>query len=294
MRLRVEGLGKRYRGNHWGLRGVDFELGPGVVGLLGLNGAGKSTLLRILASITRPTEGRATWNGEEIARRPDAVRRVLGYLPQDFGVYPNLNVREFLSYLAAVKGLPSRPAAERIEALLDLVNLRDDARRRLGGFSGGMRQRVGIAQALLNDPELLIVDEPTTGLDPEERVRFRNLLSDLAGERIVILSTHIVPDVESVATDLVIVDHGRLVAHEAPERLLAAVEGKAWQWTVPSSELPAVRERFQVSGTLRRSAGVEVRAVAAEPPAPTARSVSPTLEDGYLWRIAEHRRAEAA
>jgi len=293
MRLEIEGLGKLYRGGHWGLRGVDLQLGPGVVGLLGPNGAGKSTLLRLLATITRPTEGRALWNGEEIARQPDRVRRILGYLPQDFGVYANLDAREFLSYLAAAKGLPRRVAADRIEALLDLVNLRDDARRRLGGFSGGMRQRVGIAQALLNDPELLIVDEPTTGLDPEERVRFRNLLSDLAGERIVILSTHIVPDVESVATDLVIIDRGRLVAHEAPETLLAAVEGKAWTWTVASAELPAVRERFQVSGTLRRSEGVEVRAVSATPPAAGARAVPPTLEDGYLWRIAEHRRAVA-
>jgi len=294
LRLEVEGLGKLYRGGHWGLRGVDLTLGAGVVGLLGPNGAGKSTLLRILATITRPTEGGASWNGEEIARRPDAVRRILGYLPQDFGVYPNLDAREFLSYIAAAKGLPQRAAAERIEALLDLVNLRDDAKRRLGGYSGGMRQRVGIAQALLNDPQLLIVDEPTTGLDPEERVRFRNLLSDLAGERIVILSTHIVPDVESVATDLVIIDRGRLVAHEPPESLLAAVDGKAWQWTVPSGELGAVRERFQVSGTLRRSDGVEVRAVAAERPTGDARAVAPTLEDGYLWRIAEHRRREAS
>ncbi len=210
MRLTVERLGKRYRGDHWGLRGVDLDLGPGVVGLLGPNGAGKSTLLRIVATITTATEGRALWNGRDVAAEPDAVRTVLGYLPQDFGIYPNLTPREFLAYLAAAKGIPRRVARERIEGLLDLVNLREDANRRLGGFSGGMRQRVGIAQALLADPQLLIVDEPTTGLDPEERVRFRNLLSDLAGQRIVVLSTHIVSDVESVATDLVVIDRGRL------------------------------------------------------------------------------------
>jgi ABC-2 type transport system ATP-binding protein len=294
MRLTLEGLGKRYRGDHWGLRGVDCELGPGVVGLLGPNGAGKSTLLRIVATITGASEGRALWNGADVARDPDAVRRVLGYLPQDFGIYPNLTPREFLAYLAAAKGIPRRAARERIEALLDLVHLREEANRRLGGFSGGMRQRVGIAQALLGDPRLLIVDEPTTGLDPEERVRFRNLLSDLSGERIVVLSTHIVPDVESVATDLVVIDRGRLVAHEPPERLLAAVEGKVWQWLVPSAELPAVRERFQISATLRRSDGVEVRAVAEAPPAAGARAVPSTLEDGYLWRIARHRREAAA
>jgi ABC-2 type transport system ATP-binding protein len=294
MRLVLEGLGKRYRGDHWGLRGVDCELGPGVVGLLGPNGAGKSTLLRIVATITGATEGRVLWNGADVARDPDAVRRVLGYLPQDFGIYPNLTPREFLAYLAAAKGIPRRAARERIEALLDLVHLREEANRRLGGFSGGMRQRVGVAQALLGDPQLLIVDEPTTGLDPEERVRFRNLLSDLSGERIVILSTHIVPDVESVATDLVVIDRGRLVAHEPPERLLAAVEGKVWQWLVPSAELPAVRERYQISATLRRSDGVEVRAVAEAPPAAVARPVPPSLEDGYLWRIARHRREAAA
>ncbi len=290
MRLTIEGLGKRYRGGTWGLRGVDLELGPGVVGLLGPNGAGKSTLLRLLATISRPTEGRVLWNGEDIVARPEPLRRVLGYLPQDFGVYPNLTAREFLAYLAAAKGLARAAARQRIEALLELVALRDDAGRPLGGFSGGMRQRVGIAQALLADPQLLVVDEPTTGLDPEERVRFRNLLSDLSGERIVILSTHIVPDVESVATDLVAIDHGRQIAHDPPEDWLAAVEGRVWQWTVPSAELAAVRERFRISGALRRAEGVEVRAVAESAPTPEARPVAPTLEDGYLWTVERARR----
>jgi len=293
MRLVIEGLGKRYRGGVWGLRGLDLDLAPGVVGLLGPNGAGKSTLLRILATISRPTEGRVTWDGVDVVARPEPLRAVLGYLPQDFGVYPNLSAREFLAYVAAAKGLARAAARARIESLLDLVNLRDDARRPLGGFSGGMRQRVGIAQALLNDPRLLIVDEPTTGLDPEERVRFRNLLSDLSGERIVVLSTHIVPDVESVATDLVAIDRGRLIEHAAPERLLAEVEGRVWQWLVPSSELAATRERFRVSGALRRSDGVEVRAVAGSAPTAAARPVAPTLEDGYLWAL-ERRRQEAA
>jgi len=293
MRLTISGLGKRYRGGVWGLRGIDLELGPGVVGLLGPNGAGKSTLLRILATISKPTEGSVRWDGEDVVARPEPLRAVLGYLPQDFGVYPNLNAREFLVYIAAAKGLPRAAARARIDALLELVNLRDEAKRPLGAFSGGMRQRVGIAQALLNDPRLLIVDEPTTGLDPEERVRFRNLLSDLSGERIVILSTHIVPDVEAVATDLVAIDRGRLIEHAAPERLLAEVEGRVWQWTVPSAELPAVRERFRISGALRRSDGVEVRAVAAAAPAPGARPVAPTLEDGYLWALARQRREAA-
>jgi ABC-2 type transport system ATP-binding protein len=291
MRLQIEGLGKRYRGGNWGLRGVDLDLAPGVVGLLGPNGAGKSTLLRILATISKPTEGRVLWNGDDVFRDPEPLRRALGYLPQDFGVYPNLTAREFLAYVAAAKGVAARAARERIETLLDLVALRDDAARPLGGFSGGMRQRVGIAQALLADPQLLVVDEPTTGLDPEERVRFRNLLSDLSGERIVLLSTHIVPDVESVATDLVAIDRGRRIAHDRPEAWLAAVEGRVWQWIVPSAELPSVRERFRISGALRRAEGVEVRAVADGAPTPAARPVAPTLEDGYLW-IVERARAE--
>src|ERR1035437_1928384 len=182
--------------------------------------------MSILATITKATEGRVLWNGTDIARKPDALRSVLGYLPQDFGVYPNLSAVEFLEYLAAVKGLDAASAKRRIDELLELVNLTEARKRPLGGFSGGMRQRVGIAQALLNDPELLIVDEPTAGLDPEERVRFRNLLSDLSGERIVILSTHIVSDVEATATEIALISGGILVDHAPPEELLRAAEGR--------------------------------------------------------------------
>src|SRR6266850_6969752 len=212
MRLLIENLSKEYRGSVRALSEVHLALGPGVLGLLGPNGAGKSTLMRILATITQPSSGRVLWNETEIARDPDVLRAVLGYLPQDFGVYPNLNALEFLEYLAAVRGIAAAAARKRIGELLELVNLTDAAKRPLGGYSGGMRQRVGIAQALLNDPQLLIVDEPTAGLDPEERVRFRNLLGDLSGERIVLLSTHIVSDVEATAAHIALLAHGRLLA----------------------------------------------------------------------------------
>lgn len=285
MNLVITNVSKRYRGNIWGLREFSLSLGPGVVGLLGPNGAGKSTLMRILATIARPTSGTVTWDGADIARSPDRLRAVLGYLPQDFGVYPNLTPLEFLEYLAAAKGLDAPTARRRVDELLQLVNLFEARHQRLGGFSGGMRQRVGIAQALLNDPRLLIVDEPTAGLDPEERVRFRNLLSDLSGERIVILSTHIVSDVEAVATDIAIIARGRLVRHAVPEDLLRAVKGQVWEWQIPSGEVPAARTRFRVSGTIRRNEGVLIRVLAGSAPGPDAHPVEPSLEDAYLHAV---------
>ena len=241
MKLQIAGVGKTYNGRVQALRDFTLDVGPGVLGLLGPNGAGKSTLMRILATITSATQGTVTWNGHDIAREPDALRSALGYLPQDFGVYPNLNAVEFLEYLAAVKGIEAAAARRRIVELLALVNLTDASKRPLGGYSGGMKQRVGIAQALLNDPQLLIVDEPTAGLDPEERVRFRNLLSELSGERIVILSTHIVSDVEASATEIAILAQGQLVTHGAPEALLASVEGKVWEWLVSSAQLAELK-----------------------------------------------------
>lgn len=293
MQLTVENLSKTYRGNVQALRNVNFTLQPRVLGLLGPNGAGKSTLMRILATVTRASSGRALWNRADIAREPDAVRGALGYLPQDFGVYPNLSAVEFLEYLAAVKGIPAAAARRRIAELLVLVNLADAAKRPLGGFSGGMRQRVGIAQALLNDPKLLIVDEPTAGLDPEERVRFRNLLSELAGERIVILSTHIVSDVEAVATDIAILAHGQLLAQGSVEELLAKVRAKTWEVVVPSAQLPALREQCLVSSTAHRSDGVHARVVADSAPSSSARPLEPSLEDAYLAVLATQRKGAA-
>jgi ABC-type multidrug transport system ATPase subunit len=249
--------------------------------------------MRILATITRPSAGRVLWNGEDVARDPDALRQVLGYLPQDFGVYPNLNPVEFLELVAAAKGLESRAARRRIDALLELVNLQDVRKRALGGFSGGMRQRVGVAQALLNDPRLLIVDEPSAGLDPEERVRLRHLLSELSGQRIVMLSTHIVSDVEASATRIALIARGRVLQQGPPEALLAGVEGKVWEWTVSGEALSGLKERHIVSGAIRRSDGVAVRVVAEQAPAPEARPAAPALEDAYLWHVGAARAAVA-
>jgi ABC-type multidrug transport system ATPase subunit len=293
MQLAIENVTKRYKRSVVALRNFSLQLKPGVLGLLGPNGAGKTTLMTILATITKATEGRVLWNGVDIACEPDSLRSVLGYLPQDFGVYPNLNAVEFLEYLAAVKGLDAGLARRRISELLELVNLTDASKRPLGAFSGGMRQRVGIAQALLNDPQLLIVDEPTAGLDPEERVRFRNLLSDLSGERVVILSTHIVSDVEATATEIALIAKGTLVAHASPEELLKGVEGRVWEWVTPSAGVSAAKQQYLISSTTRRSDGMHVRVLTDAPPA-NAQALPPSLEDAYLFCLARHRSGEGS
>src|SRR6056297_3221153 len=204
MKLSIENLGKQYGEDTWGIRDITLELDAGIHGLLGPNGAGKSTLMGILTTVVKPTTGTAYWNGTDIVESPEVVRSVLGYLPQEFGVYPDLTLEEFLEYVAALRGLDSETTSARIDEMITLTNLVDVRKRKLKTFSGGMKQRVGIAQALLNDPDLLIVDEPTVGLDPEERVRLRSALANTATDRIVLLSTHIVPDVEATANELAI------------------------------------------------------------------------------------------
>ena len=291
MELKIKNLSKKYNNSFWALKDLNLELKSGVCGLLGPNGAGKSTMMRIISTITKATEGEILWNGIDIGKEPNAIRKVLGYLPQDFGVYPNLNAVEFLEYMAGIKGINGRDTKKRIEELLDLVNLRDAKKRALSSYSGGMKQRVGIAQALLNDPEILIVDEPTVGLDPEERVRFRNLISDLSINRIVIFSTHIVSDVEATAASIAIISKGELLTHSTPEGLLNEVEGKVWEWVVPEKELEIVRNNWIVSGTIRRNDGVHIRVVSAKAPKEGLLSIAPNLEDAYLYFISNRKGA---
>ena len=295
LKLLIDKVSKRYRGSDfYALRDITLDIGPGILGLLGPNGAGKSTLMRIIATITKPTHGTVRWNGTDTSQQPDEIRAVLGYLPQDFGVYPNLNADEFLRYMAAIKGVDPSAAKERIEDLLAFVNLLEARKRPLGDYSGGMKQRIGIAQALLNDPRVLIVDEPTVGLDTEGRVRFRHLLAELAGDRIVILSTHIVSDVEATANDIAIVNQGHLLVRSSPEELLQSVEGKIWDWIIPSAELTDAKQRHLISSIVRRKDGLHTRVVAETSPADEARpSSSPTLEEAYLYRISSHRGAGA-
>jgi ABC-type multidrug transport system ATPase subunit len=219
--LEIDGVAMNYRGVT-ALHPLTLHLDPGITGLLGPNGAGKSTLMRIIATVAKPSAGSLRWDGTELRHSPDVLRRELGYLPQDAGVYPQLSAVEFLRYVAALKGLPARTSARQIDLLIEQLNLTGARSRPLGGFSGGMRQRVAIAQALLGDPQLIVVDEPTVGLDPEERVRFRDLISELGRERIVLLSTHIVSDVEAAASRIVIMNQGRICADGTPAAVIGA------------------------------------------------------------------------
>ena len=264
------------------MRDLSLDVESGVLGLLGPNGAGKTTLMQLVATVSRPTAGEISFQGVDVLKAPDYLRRRLGFLPQDFGVYDDLTAEEFLTYLAALKGVRSK---ETIGRMLEMVNLHEVAGRRVGGFSGGMRQRLGIAQALVGDPDLVIVDEPTAGLDPEERVRFRNLLTELAVGKLVVLSTHIVSDIESSATRIAVMDEGLLVGCETPEGLLRAAEGKVWEVLVPSADYEAIRERLTVSRALFRPEGVHLRLLDSTRPMRGALPVEPSLEDAYLCLI---------
>jgi ABC-type multidrug transport system ATPase subunit len=235
--------------------------------------------MQMVATITRPTEGQIEFQGVNILKEPELLRRQLGYLPQDFGVYDNLTAFEFLSYFAGLKGVTSR---SRIDELLETVNLHSVGHRPAATFSGGMRQRLGIAQALLNDPAILIVDEPTAGLDPEERVRFRHLLTDLGQGKLVLLSTHIVSDVESLADTIAVMREGRLVTCAAPEVLLQSARGRVWEAIVAPAEYDAAKGRIKVTRAVRQVDGVHVRVVASAQPFATASVVEPDLEDAFV------------
>ncbi|EMR04013.1 ABC transporter ATP-binding protein [Cesiribacter andamanensis] len=295
MRLSIKNISKEYAGGKLALRNISLEQQNGILGLLGPNGAGKSSLMRILATITQPTAGSVHWEGIDILKNPNALRRVLGYLPQDFGVYPNLSPQEFLTYLAAIKGMSGRATRQRIEALLEEVNLTEVRHQPIRTFSGGMRQRIGIAQVLLNDPRLIIMDEPTVGLDPEERVRFRNLLSQLSGERLVILSSHIVSDIETIASSIAIINGGSLLQHNYPHEILQGVEGKVYEALLEEAELKDFASRQQIIHTMRRQGGWMARYLNASglPAHSTETPVRATLEDAYLWQVSHKAKASA-
>ena len=291
MKLEIRHVTKRYR-DKMAAADVSLTLTAGVWGLLGANGAGKTTLMRMLAGILRPTEGQILCDGVEIGALGAAYREKLGYLPQEFGFYPEFTVQDYLEYMAALKGLPRAEAARQIDALLERVSLAEVRRKKIIKLSGGMKRRVGIAQALLNDPEILILDEPTAGLDPGERVRFRNLLSEFAQERIVLISTHIVSDVEYIAAENAVMKDGKIIAVDTTEGLVQQIEGKVWQGSAPAGELPRWEHRLQVVNLRNEPDGtVTLRYLAEAPQLPGSIPARPKLEDLYLWLFPEETEA---
>jgi ABC-2 type transport system ATP-binding protein len=286
MQIRTQNLSKTYRGGIQALCDVNLEIGTGMFGLLGPNGAGKTTLLRILATLIKPSRGRADVDGFDVTDRQHkwAVKRLLGYLPQELSLYPDLTVHEFLDYIATLKQLHERHArAAEVERLLALTRLEGVARQRIKRLSGGMKRRVGIAQALIGDPRLLIVDEPTAGLDPEERVRFRTLLARMAGDRIVLLSTHIVEDVATTCHDMAVLHEGRVRFRGSPTTLVRAARDQAWELTLPPERQPD--PTWHVVTSVHDDQGRRLRIVGPQPHA-DARPVSPTLEEAYLALMA--------
>lgn len=281
MALVITNLTKQYNKHKTGLSDYSITIDKGILGLLGPNGAGKSTLMKIIATISKPTQGTVFLDGEDIVQNPDRIRKVLGYLPQDFGVYPNLNAYEFLTYIAALKGLGGNDLRKRIDMLLEGVNLTADAKRPIGTYSGGMKQRIGIAQALLNDPKILIFDEPTVGLDPEERVRFRQLVSDLADDCIIILSSHIVSDIETIADEVAIMQNGRLLAKAVQPDIIKNVEGSVFETLIDSSALSDFKTKHLVIDTNRQKDKTRVRYITTAPLAGST-ALTATLEDAYL------------
>jgi ABC-type multidrug transport system ATPase subunit len=289
MQIDIAHLNKIYRGGVNAITDLSLVIPSGMYGLLGPNGAGKTTLMRILAGILRPTSGTiqvGEYDGNT-ERGRTAIKRVLGYLPQDLGVYPDLSAREFLDYVAILKGIDeSKLRRQRVEELLELVSLADVASRKLKTFSGGMKRRIGIAQALLNNPRLLIVDEPTAGLDPEERIRFRNLLSDLGGDRIVLLSTHIVEDIAQTCRRLAIMNKGHLLFQGTTEELTSEARGKVWIVTTngfkPEGDITVV-------STMNMGTTVQYRVVGDLNTTEGAMATEPSLEDSYVWLMREKR-----
>ncbi len=290
--LSISGLSHSYDGRTRALDDVTLTIPRGMFGLLGPNGAGKSTLMRCVATLQVPTAGSIVFDGIDVLAEPARLRAVLGYLPQDFGVYPRVSAYDMLDHLAVLKGVIARgERRDVIETLLHQVNLWEVRKKPIAGFSGGMRQRFGIAQALIGRPKLIIVDEPTAGLDPEERNRFNNLLAEVGENMVVILSTHIVDDVTDLCSRVALMVDGRIVANDTPTALIEAIHGKIWARTIDKAELAACRERFGVIATRLRAGRTQVRVLADTAPEPAFEPVPSNLEDFYFATLHRHRQA---
>ena len=286
MKLEIENLTKRFQ-DVAAVDGVSCTLTTGVYGLLGVNGAGKTTLMRMLCTLLKPTGGRILWDGKDIFELDGAYRRVLGYLPQDFGFYPDFTVRDYLRYISSIKGLRPAAARQRTALLLQQVGLEKAENKKMKKLSGGMKRRVGIAQAMLNDPRILILDEPTAGLDPNERIRFRNLISELAQDRLVLLSTHIVSDIEYIANEILLMKDGKICIAGTTEELTAGMPEQVWRVSVPRNEAASYTKRYKVSNIQTLHGEAQLRILSAERPADNAVLEEAVLEDVFLHYFGE-------
>jgi ABC-type multidrug transport system ATPase subunit len=282
MSIQIRSLYKTYTGGVHALQNVDLEIGTGMFGLLGPNGAGKSTLMKILATLETPSTGEVLINGADIRMQRQQIRSSLGYLPQFFGVYPQLTGAEFLSYIAKLNGVPRRNLREAVHENLAHVGLLEARDRKAKTYSGGMLRRLGIAQALIGNPRLLIVDEPTTGLDPEERIRFRNLLTEISRNKVIILSTHIVGDISSTCEDIAVLAKGQVAFRGHPSNLIAQAAGKVWQVLCDEAEFPNIASRMQVISTIPKAPNLLLRVVGDPVPGYEMQSMPPNLEDAYM------------
>jgi ABC-type multidrug transport system ATPase subunit len=292
MDIQISHLEKNYR-RFQALADINLDIQTGMFGLLGPNGAGKTTLMRIMATLLPFDRGEIRINQINLASQPDQIRSFLGYIPQSFGFYKSLTGFDMLDYIAQMKNIPAGKRKSAVEQAIEHVNLQEAARRKIGTYSGGMRQRLGIAQALLGDPQLIIVDEPTAGLDPEERVRFRNLFAGLAEKRTVILSTHIVADIEASCAHLAILNRGRVAFVGSPLAMSALANDRVWTLTCPASHLHQLEQNGQIISTRQAGDLLAVRILAAQRPSADAQIVEPSLEDGYLALLDSHRPMEA-
>ena len=293
MELRFKGVSKQY-GDVLAVDNVSYSMETGVYGLLGVNGAGKTTLMTMLCAVTRPTAGEITWDGKDIFRLGERYRDLLGYLPQNFGFYPDLSVSDYMMYIASIKGIRPDTAKKRIKELLEMVGLSKYKGRKMKTLSGGMARRVGIAQAMLNDPKILVLDEPTAGLDPNERIRFRNLISGLAEDRLVLLSTHIVSDVEFIAEQIILMKDGKFFFTGTSEELTSGMEEGVWSCTVPSDKVNQYMQKYPVGNVKHVSGGVELRLLSKTPPSENAVREEATLEDVFLLYFGEKAGDEDA
>lgn len=283
MELRIDHVSKQFKDKR-AVEDVSLCITPGVWGLLGANGAGKTTLMRIIAGIMKPDSGQVIYDGLPIEVLNEKYRDIFGYLPQEFGFYPEFSVQDYLEYVAALKGLTKQDTRKKITELLERLALKDVKNKKIAKLSGGMKRRVGIAQALLNDPYVLILDEPTSGLDPGERVRFRNLLSEFAYDRIVLISTHIVPDIEYIATKNAVMKDGQIIAEGTTEELVRLVEGKVWESQIPAQELPVYERQLRIVNLRNEEdGGISIRYLSDQAMIQSSRPVKPRLEDLYLW-----------